>query len=75
MDFWKEQKRGANFFTSVEKTERFKAAKEFGLQVIRLAPNKWLNGRPESELGDFYPEGLVNLKLLIKTMSYFFEKS
>lgn len=53
MDFWNQQRRGANLFNSVERPERLKAAKEFGVQVIRLAPNKWLNGRPENELGDF----------------------
>mgnify|MGYP001593464525 CR=1 FL=1 len=53
MDFWKEQRRGANLFNSVERIERLDAAKSFGIQVVRLAPNKWLNGRPQAELGDF----------------------
>ncbi len=53
ISFWDSQKRGANFFNAVEKAERIEAAKKFGIQFIRLAPNKWLNGRPESETGDF----------------------
>lgn len=53
IEFWNTQRKGTNLFNSVEKLERLKMAKEFGVQLIRLAPNKWLNGRPESELGDF----------------------
>ena len=53
MEFWDTQKKGANLFDSVEKPERLEAAKVYGAQFVRLAPNKWLNGRPEAELGDF----------------------
>lgn len=53
ISFWENQKRGTNFFNSVEKSERFVSAKEFGVQVVRLAPNKWLNGRPPELEGDF----------------------
>jgi endoglucanase len=54
MDFWLEgHRRGANFFNDIELRERFDAAKSTGIQVVRLAPNKWLNGRPKSEVGNF----------------------
>lgn len=53
ISYWDTQRRGANFFNSVELPERFQAGRDFGIQVVRLAPNKWLNGRPESERGDF----------------------
>jgi hypothetical protein len=53
MSFWEDQRRGANLFNSVESFDRLHAAKEFGVQFVRLAPNKWLNGRPASRVGDF----------------------
>lgn len=53
ISFWENQKRGTNFFNSVEKSERFVSAKEFGVQVVRLAPNKWLNCRPPKLECDF----------------------
>lgn len=51
--YWDTVRRGANFFNGTERIERFRAAKEFGIEVVRLAPSKWLNGRPEKEAGDF----------------------
>jgi endoglucanase len=45
IDFWNVQRKGTNFFDKSERIERFKAAKEFGAQVVRLAPNKWGNGK------------------------------
>lgn len=53
MDFWKTQKRGTNLFNKIEKAERLKAAKDFGVQFVRIAPNKWLNGRSVAFEGDF----------------------
>lgn len=53
ISYWNQQRRGANLFNSVETLERFQAAKKAGIEVVRLAPNKWLNGRSESERGDF----------------------
>lgn len=53
ISFWDNQRKGTNFFNLVETRERFKAARQFGVQVVRLAPNKWLNGRDSAELGDF----------------------
>ncbi|MCP3925380.1 MAG: glycoside hydrolase family 5 protein [Desulfobacterales bacterium] len=51
--FWNEQRKGTNFFNNIETLERFQAAKKAGIEVVRLAPNKWLNGRTKSGLGDF----------------------
>ena len=53
IDFWNQQRRGTNFFSEVERRERFDAARAFGIELVRLAPNKWLNGRPSNQLGDF----------------------
>lgn len=53
ISFWDETRRGTNFFNRVERVERLRAAKAAGLTLVRLAPNKWLNGRPERQLGDF----------------------
>jgi hypothetical protein len=53
ISFWDEQRRGANFFNHLEREERWAAAEQWGISLVRLAPNKWLNGRPESETGDF----------------------
>jgi sugar phosphate isomerase/epimerase len=53
IEFWDRQRKGANFFNIKEQPERFQAAKAFGIGLVRLAPNKWLNGRSEAELGDF----------------------
>lgn len=53
MDYWKEQRKGANFFNHEESDERLKAAKDLGLDYIRLTPSKWLNGREEEFRGDF----------------------
>jgi len=53
INFWETPKKGTNFFNTVERFERFQAAKDFGVQIARIAPNKWLNGRPKSELGNF----------------------
>jgi endoglucanase len=51
--FWDVPRHGANFFNNVELKERFVAARAVGVEFVRLAPNKWLNGRPESRRGDF----------------------
>jgi endoglucanase len=51
--FWDAPRHGANFFNNVELKERFMAARKAGVEFVRLAPNKWLNGRPSSRRGDF----------------------
>ena len=53
MAYWGTPRQGANFFNEVESAERFAAARQAGIQFVRLAPNKWLNGRPAAERGDF----------------------
>jgi hypothetical protein len=53
MAYWDTPRQGANFFNEVESAERFVAAQRAGIQLVRLAPNKWLNGRPAAERGDF----------------------
>ena len=53
IDFWSTQRRGTNVFSELERRERFEAARAFGIQFVRLAPNKWLNGRPADKRGDF----------------------
>lgn len=52
-DYWNTQRKGANFFPNDPRPERFKDAVDAGILLGRLACNKWLNGRPEAQLGDF----------------------
>ena len=62
--FWDSPRHGANLFNQVELKERLMAARRAGVEFVRLAPNKWLNGRPESRRGDFLlgrPEAFVTL--------------
>lgn len=51
--FWDVQRKGANFFPNNPRPERFQDAAKAGIVIARLAVNKWLNGRPPAELGDF----------------------
>ena len=53
IDFWDSQKKGTNFFNEKPLLGRYRAAKAKGIKIIRLAPNKWLNGREKEYLGDF----------------------
>lgn len=48
IDFWNQQRKGANFFNKAPTRERFEAGCELGLEFIRLAPDKW-----ESDDRDF----------------------
>lgn len=62
--FWDSPRHGANLFNYVELKERLVAARRAGVEFVRLAPNKWLNGRPESRRGDFLlgrPEAFTSL--------------
>ena len=64
MAFWDSSRCGANLFNQVELKERLVAARRAGVEFVRLAPNKWLNGRPESRRGDFLlgrPEAFASL--------------
>ncbi|RNA60478.1 glycosyl hydrolase family 5 [Chryseobacterium nematophagum] len=53
IDFWKEQKKGANFFSEVEKQVRFHSAKQVHISFVRMGPNKWRIGNPKNKLGNF----------------------
>jgi endoglucanase len=64
ISFWDSPRCGANLFNQVELKERLVAARRAGVEFVRLAPNKWLNGRPESRRGDFLlgrPEAFTSL--------------
>ena len=50
--FFLEQRKGANFFNNIETEERIIDAKEFGIEFIRLSPNKWMCGSAKKQ-GDF----------------------
>ena len=52
-EFWNKPRSGTNFFNELEQEVRFKMAHEQGIQLVRLAPNKWLNGRDKKFRGDF----------------------
>ena len=52
IDFWKSQRKGANFFNEVETAERFVAAKTIGIELVRLAPNKWKTRSRDFLIGD-----------------------
>lgn len=74
--FWDVQRKGTNSFANVPTPERFQDAAKTGIVIMRIAPTKWLNGRPKSEMGDFLigPKdqysGIVDkdLKYLLKAL-------
>ncbi|SDS17763.1 Cellulase (glycosyl hydrolase family 5) [Paenibacillaceae bacterium GAS479] len=45
MAFWNEQRKGANFMNSTSLPGNYAAAKEQGLEFIRVAPDKWSKER------------------------------
>lgn len=51
-EFWKQQKKGANFFNEIETEARLQAAAELGLQFIRLTPSKWQGVGRDFLIGD-----------------------
>ena len=51
-DFWKRPRRGANFFNKVETAERLRAAAGFGIEFVRVAPDKWKAAARDFLLGD-----------------------
>lgn len=53
ISFWDIQRKGANFFPNRHMAKRFNDASGAGIVLARLACNKWLNGRPQAELGNF----------------------
>jgi hypothetical protein len=68
LSFWSIQRRGANFFNEVETRERFRAAREAGLEWVRLVPDKWKGARRDFLIGDagefqgLVPEDLAHLE-------------
>lgn len=53
-EFWNQQRKGANMFNAHPVTPTdFEAAAEYGIAFIRLSPNKYTNGRPKKEKGNF----------------------
>lgn len=68
LSFWNTQRRGANFFNEVETRERFRAAREAGLEWVRLVPDKWKGARRDFLIGDagdfrgLVPEDLAHLE-------------
>ncbi|MFO0973650.1 MAG: cellulase family glycosylhydrolase [Phycisphaerae bacterium] len=41
IDFWNQQRRGANLFDAVETRTRLEAAAKMGIEFVRIAPDKW----------------------------------
>lgn len=50
--FWDAQRKGANYHNSVNSREWWRAAKEAGIEVVRLFPNNWPTKRRDFLLGD-----------------------
>jgi hypothetical protein len=71
LSFWDTQRRGANFFNEVETRERFRAAREAGLEWVRLVPDKWTGRHRDFLIGDagnfrgLVPEDLAHLKKVL----------
>src|SRR5688572_21180580 len=49
--FWSEQRKGANWFNAAPKRDWLIAAKEAGLEVVRLAPNNWKSPQRDFLIG------------------------
>lgn len=69
--FWGEQRRGANFFNKVETRARLDAARDFGVDFVRLTFDKWRGERRDFLAGslDAYaglvPADLARLKRVL----------
>jgi endoglucanase len=50
-EFWNEQRRGTNWFNNAPTLEWMVAAKEAGMEVVRLAPNNWKSQRSDFLIG------------------------
>ena len=50
--FWDEQRTGANWCNKVPTREWLAAAKEAGIEVVRLAPNNWKSQQRDFLIGD-----------------------
>lgn len=52
IDFWKEQRRGANYHNNAPTKEWWAAAKAAGIEVVRLFPNNWPREGRDFLIGD-----------------------
>jgi hypothetical protein len=52
LSFWSTPRRGANFFNRVETRDRFRAAREAGIGLVRLVPDKWNGAQRDFLIGD-----------------------
>ena len=50
--FWNQQRKGANLFNRVETAERLRAAKELGVDFVRIAPDKWAGAEKDFLVGN-----------------------
>ena len=52
MDFWREQRRGADYMNKTPTREWWVAAKEAGIRVVRLFPNMWPSAQRDFLIGN-----------------------
>ena len=52
LDFWKQQRRGANCFNKAITTNYFQAAHTAGIEFLRLAPDKWKSAERDFLIGN-----------------------
>lgn len=52
IEFWSDQRKGANFFNRSPTRARFEAASQLGLEFVRLAPDKWRAQDRDFLIGD-----------------------
>jgi endoglucanase len=52
LDFWNQQRKGANWFNRIPTKEWLLAARDANLEVIRLAPDKWKSAQRDFLIGD-----------------------
>ncbi len=52
MDFWQSKKKGANIFNKNIKQDDIKAAKSFGIDFIRIAPDKFVSVKKDFLIGN-----------------------
>jgi len=71
IDFWNQQRRGANCFNKAITTNYFQAAQAAGIEFLRLAPDKWKPHQKDFLMGDadkfetIDPADLQQLKLVL----------
>jgi hypothetical protein len=51
MEFWSTPKKGANIFNQTVKREDIRAAKSFGIQFVRLVPEKFISKERDFLIG------------------------